>query len=129
MLKLYRVKVVVDVRRFPTSRRVPWFRREVLMELLPVHGIGYIWLGEVLGGFRPRGYEEYMKSEGYRRGIEMLVKVVESARGPVAVMCRERLWFRCHRRFIADTLTSMGYKVMHIIDANRATPHYRRRRE
>ena len=69
LLKQYRIAVIVDVRRFPTSRRVPWFKRELLMELLPVHGIGYIWLGELLGGFRPGGYEEYMKTEEYWHGI------------------------------------------------------------
>jgi uncharacterized protein (DUF488 family) len=123
LLKRYGVAVVVDVRRFPTSRRFPWFKIHSLSEALPVNGIGYVWLGRLLGGFRPGGYEEYMKTREFKAGIEMLVDVIEAARGPAAVMCRERLWFKCHRRYISDVLASMGYTVVHIIDLGRTQKH------
>jgi len=123
LLKRYGVKIVVDVRRFPTSRKLPWFRIHSLSEALPVNGIGYIWLGRLLGGYRPGGYEEYMKTEDFRRGIEMLVEIIENSGGPIAIMCRERLWFKCHRRYISDVLASRGYTVVHIIDFGLTQKH------
>ncbi|WP_197272729.1 DUF488 family protein [Pyrodictium delaneyi] len=123
LLKLYHIVHVVDVRRFPGSRRVPWFNKEVLRETLLSRGIGYTWLGDLLGGFRPGGYEAYMATEDYQRGINKLINIIESTSGPVAIMCRERYWRRCHRRFIANTLVYMGYQVVHIIDADKAELH------
>lgn len=123
ILKLYRVAHVADVRRLPGSRRVPWFNKSVLEETLPRYGLRYTWLGGLLGGFRPGGYEAYMATEGYRKGIARLVEIIKAEEGHVAVMCRERYWRRCHRRFIADTLAGMGYMVVHILDAERSEPH------
>ncbi|MET1128417.1 MAG: DUF488 domain-containing protein [Thermoproteota archaeon] len=123
LLKSYGISVVVDVRRWPTSRKHPWFNREELEKALERRGIRYVWLGELLGGYREGGYESYMATESYRRGIEKLLETVRRADGPVAIMCSEKLWFRCHRRFISDTLTSLGYKVIHILDVGRAQPH------
>ncbi len=108
--------MVVDVRRRPGSRRVPWFSRGVLEEELPRRGIGYVWLGRLLGGFRRGGYEAYMRTPSYWRGIAVLTRVILESPGPVALMCRERVWRRCHRRYIAETLACKGYEVVHIID-------------
>jgi uncharacterized protein (DUF488 family) len=127
ILKRYGISVVVDVRRFPTSRKFPWFRIHVLSEALPLNGIGYVWLGNLLGGYRPGGYQEYMKTEEFRRGIEKLVEIIEVARGPIALMCREKLWFKCHRRYISDVLVLKGYTVIHVIDLNRTQRHKVRR--
>ncbi len=127
ILRKYGIVLVVDVRRWPTSRRVPWFRKENLEKVLAEQGIRYVWLGELLGGYRPGGYENYMKTAEYARGIEQLVQLVNSVQdGYPAVMCRERLWFRCHRRFIADTLTELGFEVIHIIDEDRTYRHRKR---
>lgn len=116
ILRRYGIGVVVDVRRWPRSRRVPWFSRSVLSEYLPSRGIGYVWLGELLGGYRRGGYEAYMATREYRAGIGALIALIEAARGPVAIMCAERSWARCHRRYIAATLAGMGYRVLHILD-------------
>ncbi len=124
LLASYDVSVVVDVRRFPTSRKFPQFKLEFLKTNLPKHGIGYVWLGDKLGGFRAGGYLNYMKSREFSEGMKELLKIVELVKkGYVAVMCMEKLWFRCHRRFIADTLVNLGYEVMHIIDAGRVAKH------
>jgi uncharacterized protein (DUF488 family) len=123
ILRRYGVRVVVDVRRYPFSRRWPWWSRSVLAEYLPSRRIGYIWLGDLLGGRRAGGYEAYTATESYRRGIEALTAVIEAARGPVAVFCAERLWRRCHRRYIADSLAEKGYRVVHILGLGETEPH------
>ncbi len=123
ILRTYNVRLVVDVRRFPKSRRVPWTENSRLKEILESEGVSYIWLGDLLGGFRRGGYKEYMNTEDYRRGLEKLIGIIEGSLEPVALMCRERLWFKCHRRFISDSLTQLGYRVVHIIDKNRTYTH------
>jgi uncharacterized protein (DUF488 family) len=123
ILRAYNVKVLVDVRRFPKSRRVPWTESSRLKELLEREGVSYVWLGDLLGGFRSGGYKRYMETEDYRRGLEKLVDIIEGSGGPVAIMCRERLWFKCHRRFISDSLTQLGYKVVHIIEKGKTYVH------
>ena len=123
LIRAYGVKVVVDVRSRPKSRWATWSARGTLAWLLEQEGIGYVWLGELLGGFRMGGFKEYMKTDGYRRGVEMLVGVVEYSPGPVALMCREKLWFKCHRRHIAGSLASLGYRVVHIVDGRRYHAH------
>ncbi len=128
LLRDYSIKVVVDVRRFPTSRRFPHFNREALAETLAREGISYVWLGDLLGGFRKGGYERYMETADFEKGLARLLEVLRREKG-VAIMCRERLWFKCHRRFIADRLVEMGYVVIHIIDPGRTYRHKGRARE
>ncbi|HDD33784.1 MAG: DUF488 domain-containing protein [Thermoprotei archaeon] len=131
LLKAYGVGILVDVRRFPTSSICPHFKAENLEKALKRRGIRYVWLGDKLGGFRKGGYAKYMETEDFRRGLEELVEVIEEgeARGVgVAIMCSEKLWFKCHRRFIADALAEKGIKVLHIIDEGRLSEHKRKRR-
>ncbi len=128
ILERYSIDLVVDVRRFPTSRKFPHFSRDSLAAALQAMGVSYVWLGDLLGGFRSGGYEKYTETDDFARGMARLVELVESGR-TVAVMCRERLWFKCHRRFIADKLVEMGYVVIHIIDLDRTYRHKRRARE
>ncbi len=121
LLQHYRVEVLVDVRRWPTSSRYPWFKKEILSRILRENNIDYVWLGDLLGGYRSRGYEEYMKSREYRRGIEKLEEISRDKK--TAIMCSEKLWFKCHRRFISTTLVARGYTVIHIIDRGKTQKH------
>ena len=130
LLKMYNVKVVVDVRRFPKSTKYPYFNKDNLSQALSKHDIGYLWLGYLLGGYRKGGYENYMKSKDYMNGIRKLIEVLNTyGSGKVAIMCSEKLWFKCHRRFIADTITSMGYTVIHIIDEGTTYKHRLRKKK
>ena len=113
VLTHFRIEVLVDVRRFPTSKW-DWFKRENLAAALALKGIRYVQMGQELGGFRKGGYQEHMKSETFAAGIERLVKMADEQR--VAIMCAERIVFRCHRRFISMTLQSRGFEVIHIVD-------------
>ncbi len=127
LLRKCSIKVVVDVRRFPTSKMCPHFEREALRGELSKRGIEYVWLGESLGGFRRGGYEKYMETEEFVRGMEELLSVLESGKR-AAILCKERLWFKCHRRFISDVLVGLGYRVIHLIDEEKSYVHKRSRR-
>ena len=123
------IQVVVDVRRFPGSRRHPHFAREELEVWLPRAGIAYSWRGEELGGRRRRkegvsrhpawrnaafqGYADHTDSPSYRAAIMRLETECSATR--ISVMCAETLWWRCHRRLIADTLELRGTLVLHLI--------------
>jgi len=122
-LKAYNIGLLVDVRRFPKSRVVEWSESSKLRKILEDEGIEYIWLGDLLGGFREGGYKAYMETEDYKKGLEKLIEAIKRSEKPVAIMCREKLWFKCHRRFISDSLVRMGYKVIHIIEKGRVYEH------
>jgi len=123
ILKAYNIGLLVDVRRFPKSRVVEWSESSKLRKILEDEGIEYIWLGDLLGGFREGGYKAYMETEDYKKGLEKLREAIKRSEKPVAIMCREKLWFKCHRRFISDSLVRMGYKVVHIIEKDRVYEH------
>ncbi|MEM0365647.1 MAG: DUF488 family protein [Acidilobaceae archaeon] len=122
LLRAYNIRILVDVRRFPTSRVVPWVRRESLEEILRRENIEYYWLGEYLGGFRSSGYIKYKETQEYKTGLQKLLEIIEE-KDSIALMCREKLWFKCHRRFISDDIADRGYKVIHIIEKNKTYEH------
>src|SRR3954464_10387710 len=134
-LTRYDIQLVADVRRLPGSRRLPQFDAETLAASLNAHGIDYRWL-PALGGRRRsptgpsdsawrhpafRAYAEHMESEEFADGLFELVMLAGGLR--TAVMCAEVLWWRCHRRIVADVLVSLGVTVVHIRDARLAEPH------
>ena len=120
LLQTAGVELVVDVRSVPGSRRFPQFRRAEMQAWLPEAGIGYRWEPR-LGGFRRpapdsphmalrhpafRGYADYMATGSFREALAVLVD--EASRQVTAVMCAETLWWRCHRRLLADAATLLG---------------------
>jgi uncharacterized protein (DUF488 family) len=135
ILGAHAIETVVDVRRFPGSRRLPQFGSAALEAALGEHGIGYRWIGE-LGGRRQanpaspndawrndafRAYADHMATEEFAAGLAELEMIAAGSRA--AIMCAEVLWWRCHRRLIADALTALGYEVRHIRDATEAEVH------
>ena len=130
------IKLLVDVRAWPGSKRYPQFNREALTESLTAHGIRYEHFPE-LGGKRKsrpdsrntawrnasfRGYADYMETEQFQQGIQRLLDVAAEAE-PTAIMCAEAVWWRCHRALISDFLKARGIEVVHILDANKTDPH------
>ncbi|MDR7482669.1 MAG: DUF488 domain-containing protein [Armatimonadota bacterium] len=105
---------VVDVRRFPTSHKYPQFVREAFATFLRDAQIDYAHLGPTLGGYRTGGYETYMATAAFREGLAELERLARAA--PTAVVCSERLPWRCHRRFIARALEARGWRVVHVIE-------------
>jgi len=135
LLDHYDIQALADIRRFPGSRRYPYFQRDELAMSLPAHGIAYRWLPQ-LGGRRPvqraspntawrnvsfQGYADYMATPDFAEG---LAELLDYARGQrTTVMCAEAVWWRCHRSMLADLLSVRGIEVIHIIDARHGDPH------
>lgn len=132
------VRTLVDIRRFPGSRRSPHLARERLAVDLPGLGIAYEWAGEALGGRRSprpgptrhtawrdrafRGYADHTDSPSFREAVEALVGRARAGER-LAVMCAETDWRRCHRRLVADTLTVRGVAVVHLQVGRSPEPH------
>jgi len=136
LLEENEIKLLVDVRAWPGSKRYPQFNKDALAESLNAQGIHYEHFPE-LGGKRKskpdsrntawrnasfRGYADYMETEQFQKGIERLLDVVAEA-GPTAIMCAEAVWWGCHRSLIADYLKARGMKVLHVLGANKVEPH------
>lgn len=116
LLKYYEIKNLIDVRRFPYSKKFEWFSKENLSKALKEEKISYYWLGEELGGFRNEGYETYMSKDSYKSGLK---KIIDLSEVRTCIMCAEKLFFRCHRKFISRSLMELGFRVIHIIDKDK----------
>jgi len=127
---------VVDVRSFPGSRHNPQFGRGELERWVPGAGIDYVWMRELGGRRRPiagskhvalrndafRAYADYMETPDFLAGVKELLTLAESESS--AVMCSESVWWRCHRRLLADHLVLVRrVDVMHLMHDGRLTPH------
>jgi uncharacterized protein (DUF488 family) len=131
----YGIELVADVRRFPGSRAHPQFAQAALEAGLHAAGIEYLALPALGGRRRPgsdagssgwrneafQGYAEHLASEEFAGGLFELTMAAGGMR--TAVMCAEVLWWRCHRRIIADVLVAQGEEVVHIMDATASQPH------
>lgn len=135
LLRAHGIRRLVDVRRFPGSRRHPQFGREALAQALTAAGITYEH-AEALGGRRRaapdspndawrnasfRGYADHMGSSEFRRALDDLLRA--AVHEDVAAMCAEAVPWRCHRNLIADAAVARGIAVAHILTAERADPH------
>lgn len=124
ILKKYNIKIAIDVRSFPKSKKFPHFNKENIKTILENESIQYVYLGKELGGFRKGGYESYMETEEFKKGIE---KIEKTAIKDLSIFfCAEKIFFRCHRRFISEELVKRGWKVVHIIEKNRIYEHQKR---
>ena len=125
ILKKYNIKLLIDIRRFPKSNKYPHFNKENLEIEFGKSNISYIWMGESLGGYRKGGYQEYTKTDKFINATEKLIEFATKNifRDKTAIMCTEKLWFKCHRRFIVKKLCEIGHKVFHIYDEDRLNEH------
>lgn len=121
LLNNYKIDIVMDVRRFPQSQKFPQYNQQGLEKYLKKSGIKYCWLGDSLGGYRKGGYEKYTKTAEFKEGLNKLLSCARA--GQAAIMCAEALWFRCHRRFIAEALVRKRHKILHILDAKHTYEH------
>lgn len=113
ILLFYDIKVLIDVRRFPTSK-MPVFKKEYLQDLLQASGIKYIFLGVELGGFIKGGYEAYTATREFQHGLDRLKDAASSEN--TVIICAEKFPWKCHRKWIARELHKTGWTVEHIID-------------
>ena len=136
LLRIASIESVVDVRTVPKSRRHPHAAREAMEIWIPQKaGATYRWEPR-LGGFRKprpespnvalrhpsfRGYADYMETETFATALNELL---DDATDRTAVMCSETLWWRCHRRLIADAATLLhGFTVKHLMHDGKLQPH------
>jgi uncharacterized protein (DUF488 family) len=137
-MRLAGVGCVVDIRRFPGSRSNPDVRREALEDWLPAAGIGYRW-DPRLGGRRRlppdepvadgwwtvaqfAAYAAHTRTPEFAAALDAVLS--EAASATVAVMCSESVWWRCHRRIVADVaVLARGVPVAHLMPDARLTPH------
>ena len=137
LLRGSHIEAVVDVRSVPKSRAHPHVWAERMAQWVPdLAGAAYEWRPE-LGGFRKttpgslnvalrhpafRGYADYMQSRAFTEALGALVK--EAQKRSTAIMCSETLWWKCHRRLIADALVLVhGVDVSHLAYAGKPQPH------
>ena len=132
-LQKARVETLVDVRRFPGSRRNPQFNQAALAEVLTAAGIAYRH-AEELGGRRSnepgedrfacirvgafRSYAARMGTEPWQRALAAVL-----AEPAPCFMCAETPWWRCHRRLIAELLTAHGHEVVHLLRPGESQRH------
>jgi len=135
LLRSAGVEALADVRRYPGSRRLPWFNEAELRTALPAAGIEYDHLSELGGRRKPlpsspntgwrvaqfQGYADHMDSPEFERGLSRLLTLAKRRR--TAVMCAEAQWWRCHRRLLADALLVRGHDVEHLDSRGRLEPH------
>jgi uncharacterized protein (DUF488 family) len=130
------VAVLVDVRTAPGSRRHPHVARAELERWLPEAGIAYRW-DKRLGGFRKaapdspdtawhedmfRGYAAHMRTDGFLAAMNEVLAQAGTDR--TVVMCAESLWWRCHRRLLADfAVAARGEPVRHLLHDGRLEEH------
>jgi uncharacterized protein (DUF488 family) len=140
LLRKHRIEALVDIRRYPGSRRHPHFSKESLSlsASLLEEDIEYRWL-EALGGHRTgakdappspnrgvedesfRNYAEYMATDDFRQGVAKLPAIAGNRR--TAIMCAEGDYRHCHRRFLCDHLLANGVTVLHILPTAEVKPH------
>lgn len=126
---------LVDVRRFPHSPRQPQFGQESLPGVLGEEGIGYVHMPGLGGRRKPlpgspnagwrnssfRGYADHMATAEFAEDFERLLELCE--REQACLMCSEAVWWRCHRRMIADALVVRGVAVEHVLGEGRSQSH------
>ena len=129
------IEVLADVHRMPGSRRLPQFASPALERSLSARGIDYCWIAQLGGRRRPvqgsrnvgwrhpafRAYADHVATEEFAEGLFELLMLARGRR--TAVMCAEVLWWRCHRRIIADVLVALGFTVEHLFSAEKRELH------
>jgi uncharacterized protein (DUF488 family) len=135
LLAMHDISLLADIRTVPKSRRHPHFDAEALAQRLPGRGVAYVELPR-LGGWRRavpdspngawrnlsfRGYADHAMSEDFGEGLTELREL--AAVQPTAMMCAEAVWWRCHRRLVADRLVIAGDTVCHIAADGRTSLH------
>jgi uncharacterized protein (DUF488 family) len=135
LLAEHGIDVLMDVRRFPGSRRHPQFSRDALASALAAAGVEYMHEPR-LGGRRAarpdsphsawrveafRGYADHMETPEFASALEELIRLSQTR--TLALMCAEAVPWRCHRRLISDALVARGFAVRHILGHGRADPH------
>lgn len=137
LLRAAGVRQLVDIRSVARSRHNPQFNADAIADGLRPYGIGYVRIAE-LGGLRGKSktvppevnaywthpsfhnFADYALSAPFRAGLQQLLALADTE--PAAIMCAEAVWWRCHRRIVADYLLHAGREVLHLMAEGRSEP-------
>jgi len=129
------ISALVDIRRFPGSKRYPHFNRDSLKNTCIEKNIKYFHF-EALGGRRTpvldsknfawkndafRGFADYQDTEEYKKAVNQLLEIATEV--TTTYMCSEALWWKCHRALVSDDLKKRGWTVIHIIGKGKTEEH------
>lgn len=135
LLKENAIESLVDVRRFPGSRKWPEYNHENLASTLREEAIAYTHMLDLGGRRKPaadskniawrnasfRAYADYTETSTFRKALELLMRMANEAK--IAIMCSEAEWWRCHRAIISDYLKAAGWTVLHIMASKKSQEH------
>jgi uncharacterized protein (DUF488 family) len=135
LLQSFQITELVDVRTLPGSRKYPHFNKESLCETLAGLDIQYFHFPSLGGRRKPKpdsvntawrnpsfkGYADYMETMEFKAALSELEGM--AAKGNLAYMCAESLWWKCHRALISDRLKIEGWSVYHILDVGKLQEH------
>lgn len=130
-----KIAVLVDVRRFPGSRKFPHFNKERLAQSLKDNEIEYLHCDALGGRRRPKensnnliwrnksfqAYADYMETEDFKNAITKMTSIAEHK--TTVIMCSEAVWWRCHRALISDYLKVNGWTILHIMSKTNLQEH------
>ncbi len=136
LLSTHAIAALTDVRSYPSSRRWPQFNQAQLQQSLEDASIAYRW-AKAIGGRRSskradsphvawehaafRAYADYAETAEFAAGLDILIDTAQEVRS--AMMCSEGLWWRCHRRIIADHLLLRGWEIRHVMPNGQLAVH------
>jgi uncharacterized protein (DUF488 family) len=112
ILKNLQIQHILDIRSVPKSSYVPHFDKEILEEELKNNKIEYTYCGLTIGGRQGIDFTEYIKTAQYQEAIKLLERIID--RKICAIMCSEKDFRHCHRRYVSDSLIRDGYEVIQI---------------
>ena len=135
MLESFDIKTIVDIRRFPGSRKFPQFNQDNLKIALEEAGMQYISMLDLGGRRKPtndskntiwknesfRGYADYMETAAFENAVVKLEEI--ALKQTTAYMCSEAVWWRCHRSMVSDYLKAKGWTVLHIMNIAKVQKH------
>jgi len=135
LLRSQQIELLIDVRRFPGSRKYPHFNENEMARWLDAAGIGYRLMKDLGGRRTPRAnspntawrnasfraYADYMQTDEFQAAADDLLGEARSRR--TAIKCSEAVWWRCHRSLIADYLKIRGVDVLHILSGTKVEAH------
>lgn len=105
ILERFKIEIIADVRSAPASK-LSHFKKNNLQKLLRNNGVGYVWMGDALGGYAADDYRAYTRTRRFKEAI-MKLKAIASLKR-VCVICCEKDYRKCHRRYIMEEFIAVN---------------------
>ena len=122
ILRKFNIELLVDIRTYPYSKFASDYNKEILFRSLKGNNIEYLYRGDTLGGLHPEGFERYRETQKYFEALFELLRHILVSNKTTVIMCAEKDYNNCHRRFISEDLEKIilenNYDILieHIVD-------------